>query len=156
MEGNGEIQEFDEQFNFIYNFCIEQLYNLAFYSIGNGTIAEDITILAFSEAFHSIPDKSDVNFFRKRSLQLLFRYIRKGQKDTEIKLAKSEKREGIKNPYCADKQLLDKFDQIDYSERFILLLYYWQGFTMKQIAEITSKPIFLIKKQLHATLKKLC
>ena len=49
---------------------------------------------------------------------------------------------------------LDKLYRLSLKERYILLLFCWQRFSLKRIAKIISLPMFITKKRLYAALNK--
>jgi hypothetical protein len=47
----------------LYNTTAKELYNLTLYSLGEQSLAEQITIDAFASAYNSLSDKADVMIF---------------------------------------------------------------------------------------------
>ncbi|RJE46674.1 hypothetical protein A7K50_13025 [Dehalobacter sp. MCB1] len=52
------------------------------------------------------------------------------------------------------KKQLDKLYRLSPKERYILLLFCWQRFSLKRIAKTISLPVFITKKRLYAALNK--
>ena len=154
MESNQEIQN---QVEFLYHETAKQLYKLALYTLGNRKVAEQITVNAFCEAFNTISDKTDVNLFKERSIKLLYKHGRKIQKKSEwngctIPVRTSEdivEQAGVKK-----KELIQMLGSLNFDERYILLLYYCQEFSIQQIAKAICLPVFLAKKRFGVTVNK--
>jgi len=154
LESNQEIQN---QVEFLYNATAKQLYKLALYTLGNKKAAEQITINVFCEAFNNISDKADANLFKERSIKLLYKYGRKIQKKSEwngstilIKTSEDiEEQVDVKK-----KELIQMLGSLNFDERYILLLFYWQKFSIQQIAKAICLPIFLVKKRFGVTVNK--
>ena len=143
------------QVEFLYRATAKQLYNLALYVIGNQRVAEQITIDAFADAFVSIPDKSDAERFIKRSIKLLYRYGRKRHRKAGysiMDIAFSENAERWNS--VGKNHLFEILNKLNYDERFILLLFCWQKFSAKEIANIMYLPLFFAKKRIFVTINK--
>lgn len=149
MENNLELQN---QVELLYNAAAKPLYNLALYTTGDPASAEQTAIDAFVGAFHSIPDKTDLELFRNKSAKLLYRYICKAQKnnfDQAALLKISGDMNGKKQ-----KNIMDMLCRLRLDERYILLLFCWQRFSPKQIARTICLPVFITRKRLYAALNK--
>lgn len=149
MEDNLELQN---QVELLYNAAAKPLYNLALYTTGDPILAQQATIDAFVYSFHSIPDKTDLELFRNKSAKLLYRYIRKAQKnnfDQAALLKISGDMNGEKQ-----KKNMDMLCRLRPDERYILLLFCWQRFSLKQIARTICLPVFIAKRHLYGAFDK--
>lgn len=148
MEYNLKTQN---QIGFFYNAATKPLYNLALYTMGDPVLAQQVTIDAFVGSFHSISDKADLELFMNKSIKLLYQYIRKVQKNNgkvipttgDIYILNGEKNKNM-----------DMLCKLSPDERYILLLFCWQRFSIKRIAEAISLPRIIVKKRLYAVLNK--
>ena len=151
MEDNRELQN---QVEFLYNAAAKPLYNLALYTTGDPALAQQVTIDAFVDSFHSIPDKTDLELFMNKSTKLLYRYIRKVRKDNYDQAALLITTRDANSLDAERKKQLDKLCRLSPKERYILLLFCWQRFSLKRIAKTISLPVFIAKKSLFAALNK--
>ena len=146
MEDNLESQN---QVELFYNAAAKPLYNLALYTTGDPALAQQVTIDAFVDSFHNISDKTDLELFINKSTKLLYRYIRKAQKNNFDQAALLKTARGIN-----DEKHMDMLCRLSPNERYIVLLFCWQRFSLKRIAQIISLPVFITKKRLYAALNK--
>lgn len=154
MESNREIQN---QVEFLYNTTAKQLYKLALYTLGNEKEAEQITINVVCEAFNNISDKMDTHLFKEQGIKLLYKYGRKIQKKFEwngytILVKASE--DIVDQADVKKKELIQMLGSLNFDERYILLLFYWQNFSIQQIAKAICLPVFLVKKRFGVTINK--
>ena len=149
MDDNLELQN---QIEFFYNAAAKPLFNLALYATGDPILAQKVTINAFVDSFHSIPDKTDLELFMNKSIKLLYRYVCKAQKN-DIDQAIFLKTARDMND-DRQKTYMDMLGRLSPNERYMLLLFCWQRFSVKRISKILSFPMFITKKRLYATMNK--
>lgn len=141
MDNNQEILK---QAEFLYDATVKLIYNLALYTIGNSSMAEQITTDAFCNAFYLVTDRSDIELFMKKAIREVYKHGRK-----------------IKSGLlCMDtnvgaRRLLAALLDLDYNERYIILLFCWLRLSPKEIADIIILPTFLVRKRLYDSLRKL-
>lgn len=152
--------ELQNQAEFLYQAAAKQLYNLALYTVGNQTLAEQITIDAFDGAFCSIPDKSDAERFTKQSIKLLYRYGRKMRRKAGYNISdmmfskKAESGKVERRDNVEKKRLFEMLSKLSYDERYILLLFCWQRFSAREIADIMRLQLFFSKRRIYVTINK--
>jgi DNA-directed RNA polymerase specialized sigma24 family protein len=146
------------QVEFLYNATAKELYNLALYSVQNQPLAEQLTIDAFAFAFNSLSDKSDAEQFRMKSIKFLYRSIKKSVSKANRgpgKLKDQRIYENTEFPKSKERTRLNTLRLLlECDERFILLLFCYQKFSVKRISRILNLPTFIAKKSLHITITK--
>ncbi len=148
MENNTMMQQ---QIENQYRAAAKQLYNMALFSIGDKGLAEQTAAGVFADALEHLKDTSDIEFFRKHCCTLLYQYCK-----------------NIRRQYfCPDKYIADEAALdlrcvengshlsgilicLSFEERFIVLLFCLQKYSVRQIAQITRLPCFIIEKRLMA------
>lgn len=149
MEDNLELHN---QVEFLYNAAAKPLYNLALYTIGDPVLARQATTDAFTDSFCNISDKTDLELFMNKSTKLLYRYIRKAQKNNSDRALFLNTAEDTKDG--RQEKHVDMLRSLSPDERYILLLFCWQRFSVKRLAGAISRPMFIAKKRLYAALNK--
>jgi len=139
----------ESQVTYLYDATAKKLYNLALYSIEDQPLAEQLTIDAFASTFTLLVNKSDVEKFRIVSTKALYHITKKTLRSHNGPYIT---RETLSNQGNNQAHLL--LSQLNYNERFMLLLYIQQRFSRKQIAQILHIPKFMVKKRLHRMLNK--
>ena len=146
MDNDKEIQK---QAEFLYDVTAKEIYNLALYTIGNPVSAEQIAAEAFCEAFYCARDRTDVGLFRRKALKKLYRYGLK-KKTTEY-----SKRLLRTAPKICGGQIALSFIDLDFSERYMVLLFCWLRLSPKEISKILYLPIPTVKEQLYKSIRKI-
>ncbi|MEA4894680.1 MAG: hypothetical protein VB064_05410 [Oscillospiraceae bacterium] len=146
MDNNQEILK---QAEFLYDATVKLIYNLALYTIGNSSMAEQITTDAFCDAFYRVTDRSDIELFMKKAIREVYKHGRKIKRLSYCS--------GL---LCMDtnagaRRLLAALLDLDYNERYIILLFCWLRLSPKEIARIICLPTFLVKKRLYTSIRKL-
>lgn len=146
----------EEQVAFLYRATAKGLYNLAFYTIQNQSVAERLSMNAFTFAFYQLSDKTDVAQFRIFSAGKLYRSIKKTFFFPSWHAA-------CKRMAHENSSFMEESEQspiavlltgLRFDERFLLLLFLQQKFSQEQIAKILCVPRFVAKKRLCRTLGK--
>lgn len=131
------------------------LYNTALYAVGDAALAGQTAADAFVNAFNRISDASDISLLRMRCYSLLYRYCKKipGLHDYPCGLASGDTAEHIQ--YAGGcKQLTEILTCLSFDERFIILLFCLQRYSVREIAKITRLPGFVIERRLNAAVRK--
>ena len=133
-----DIQETEKTFQLLYNATAKPLYNLAIYATGDQSTAERILTDVFVKVFYTIPDQSAPDLFMKKCIKLLYRHARririKQKHDGSTAPFKIEGEEQ-KSDDIKRTQLFDLLSKLSFEERYIILLFCWQRFSLKQIAK---------------------
>ncbi len=88
-----------------------------------------------------------------RSAKLLYRYIRRAHKNDQAALLKTA--EDINSlDDNRKKKYMDMLGRLSPDERYSVLLFCWQRFSLKRIAKTINLPLFIIKGRLYAALNK--
>lgn len=140
------------------NATAKPLYNLALYAIGDQSTAERILTDVFVDVFYTILDQSAPDLFKKKCIKLIYRRARKIRikPGYDIDSTAPFKMEGgqQKSDDIKKAQLFDMLSKLRFEERYIILLFCWQRFSLKQIAETICRPKFIARKRLYAILNK--
>jgi len=113
------------------------LYQMALCAVGDAVLAGPAAAGAFADALNRIPDTFDIGLFRMQCYSLLYRHCKK-----------------VRGHACCHKQLSGTLACLDFDERFILLLFCLQKYSVRQIAKITRLPGFVIEKRLNSAVGK--
>lgn len=142
---------------FLYNTTSKILYNLALYTVGNRSLAALLAADAFADAFKHISDKSDLDQFRIKSTELLYRYMKRTLKKADCTFDIPERKIRESPESLTNKKfnrLTALLFKLSFDERFLLLLFCYQQFSIKQISQITHLPAFITKWRLHIIINK--
>lgn len=132
-----------------------QLYHMALCAVGDAALAEQTAAGAFCDALNQIRDASDAGMLRMRCFSLLYRYCKKtrglyGSTDGYTDAASAEY---IK--YAGGhRRLPEMLACLSFDERFIILLFCLQKYSVRQIATITRLPGFIVERRLNAAVGK--
>lgn len=126
----------ENQVTYLYNASAKKLYNLALYSIGDQPLAEQLSVDAFVSAYKHLPDKTDVTQFRVKSARQLYRKTKRILIDHSWHNAvELNMPENIEFAYDERKKRIHSLlNRLNYDERFLLLLFFQQRFSQKQIS----------------------
>jgi len=146
----------ENQVTCLYNTTAKGLYNLALHSVQDQPLAEQLAMDAFVFAYNRLIDKSDVTRFRIKSARQLYRITKKtlinhnwcGSRE----LNTYESEEFV--TYKEKKRIHALLIELNYDERFMLLLFLQQKFSQRQVTEILCIPKFVVKKRFHQILHK--
>jgi DNA-directed RNA polymerase specialized sigma24 family protein len=152
MKNNTEMQN---QIEGLYLATARRLYHLALYAIGDSTLAEQAASGAFSDAFSRQTGMSDMDSFDKQCFALLYRYGKKIRRRHKYPAACIAGNSIARRQFVPDhKPLAETLVSLDFGERFIVLLFCLQKYSVRQIACITRLPAFVIEKRLVAAVGK--
>jgi DNA-directed RNA polymerase specialized sigma24 family protein len=124
--------------NVLYETAAKPLFQVALYSVGNRSVAEDSAEMAILGAFRDGPDVSDPGAFLKRCLGKLYRCVKEARSES-IKTGADD---------AQAKPLGQMLAPLSFDERYILLLFCRQKYSIGQIAEITGLQEFIVEKRL--------
>lgn len=146
----------ENQVTYLYHASAKELCNLALYSIGDQSLAEQLAIDAFVTAYDRLPDKSDVMQFKIKSARYLYLISKKTFISHNWHIAPGPvPLESIEPANDTGKSRIQQLlCGLNYDERFLLLLFLQQKFSQKQIARILYIPEFMVKKRIYKMLKK--
>ena len=147
---------FEKLFKMYYNEALLYVCSLTH----DRTLAEDIVQEAFSKALTSIDDERDTfkYWLFKVSRNCFFDYLRKAKRlapmDDDIKSDERELVQGIieKEEYRA---LYDAIARLKENYREVVLLYYFDGLSVSEIADITGQSTDNVKVLLFRARAKL-
>ena len=139
----------------VYHATAKKLYHIAFYAVGDPLLAEQTALGVFADAFDRLKDTSDTIQFEKQCYTLLYRYMKKFRLKSGCHICCETDGLSEHLPCIADhKQLSAMLTGLDFEERYIVLLFCLQKYSVRQIAKITHLPCFLIEKHLVAAVGK--
>jgi hypothetical protein len=142
---------------FLCGFSAKQLYNLALHTVGDRHLAEQAVLSAFSDACRQLSDTSDVRLVEAQCLRLLYQYGKKAMSEAGEGrgVTSGHTLYGCIAPYKAETNRLARvLSGMSFSEKFILLLFCRHKYTVRQIAETTRLPVFLVERRLNAAADK--
>lgn len=154
MQGERKLdntQKILSQAESLYDATAKLIYNMALYMTGSPSNAKKIATEAFCKAFYSSKDKEDIDLFQIRAITLIYRYGKKrnnGIKTKALVLTEQETH-GVKRPCIA--QMLE---QLCPQDRFIVLAFCWQRYSIDQISRMILRPAALTRKRLNSALCK--
>jgi DNA-directed RNA polymerase specialized sigma24 family protein len=136
----------------------KELYNFALNVYGNETEAIAASVDAFVHAFVNVTyDNNVLDAIMFKSLNIRFLYIY-GKKRKKI-LNKRKKALTSKQDHqavLADKnEFFNKLNQLNYRERFILLLFCYQKMKIEHISQVLQLPKFLVARRLLSAARKM-
>lgn len=146
----------ENQVTYLYHASAKKLYNLALYSIGDQPLAEQLSIDAFVFAYNRLSDKSDVTQFRIKSARHLYRKTKKtliSHNWCGFRKLNAYGTTGFVS-YKEMKRIYLLLTELNYDEKFMLLLFLQQRFSSKQVAQILCIPQSIAKKRLYRLLNK--
>lgn len=153
-----------DSFAEVYQQIADDLYRVAFYTLGNSHDAQDVVSETFMEAFKGLRNLRDENSFKPWIMRILsIRCKRKigqyvtgrGELDIDDFLDLSDDRESVEERSSQKIALLSVLERLSPQERQIVALAVVQGYTVRETAEILGAPQGTISSKLHRTLKKM-
>lgn len=151
-------QKTENTFELLYAAAAKPLYNLALYAVGDQPTAERILTGVFAEMFNNVSDQTDPDLFKRKCIGLMYRRVHKTRRKAEYGMGSSELPQIAKeqqNPEDIKKaKLFHMLRRLSFEERYIIMLFCWQRFSLGQIAEMIGQPTFLLRKHLKAILNK--
>lgn len=143
------------QIEYLYGATAKQLFNLALYAVGDRCLAKETAASAFSGAFKRVQNKSDISLFQTHCFRLLYLHGKKVRQPAYTISIHDVFSEGLSTGYISDhKHLSEMLIRLDFEERYIILLFCLQKYSVHQIAKITRRPCFIIEKRLKAAVSK--
>lgn len=107
--------------------------------------------IKMQEVVHNISDRSDSDLFKEKCIKLIYSYVRKIRIKLEYSIDSTVSFNIMRNQEKKDDikkiQLFDMLSKLSFEERYIIVLFCWQSFSLKQIAKTICRPIFITKKR---------
>ncbi|MQR97598.1 sigma-70 family RNA polymerase sigma factor [Fictibacillus phosphorivorans] len=139
----------------------EKLYRMAFMYVKNENDALDIVQDTVYKALISIKNIKDVSLFSTWITRILINtsldFIKKKKKIVPIDQDFLERFEEDNQPSILEERLdlLHAINDLDEKYKTVVILRYYQDFTVKQIADILEYPEGTVKTTLHRAINKL-
>ncbi len=154
----------DESFTKLYDAVAPLLYKQALYTLGNPQDAEDVVSETFMEAYKGIANLRDDSAFKAWIMRILSirckrkigEYIQsRNVYDIDDFLGLSEDENDL-SASSSDKLMVSQaLELLSYEEREIVILSVLQGYTVKEISNITEMPQGTVSSKLYRALKKM-
>jgi RNA polymerase sigma-70 factor, ECF subfamily len=146
-----------------------RVYALARHLLRDGHLAEDLTVEAFAQAYRSLGefrgDSSFATWLQRIVVNVCTSQLRRSlrRRIDEVPLAETSAEIGHLRHDLLERALLrqDLFDglgRIKQAQRTALLLYYFEGLTYEEIAQVMSAPVGTIRSHMSrgvAAMRKL-
>lgn len=131
------------------------LYNMAYRFLGNEEDVADALQETILIAFQKINQLDDGRYFNTWICKILINYCQKTLKSQQffVELDQVNPMEKESDTNYLDFQ--DLLNQLDEKYSLPLMLYYYHGFSVKEIAKILDEPIGTIKSRLSRARKQL-
>lgn len=155
-------------------------YKLAYYYMKNRADSQDAVCNGIEKAYNKIGDLEKTNKFKTWFLQIVANeakmLLRKKRKNNVVSMEEIQRQQnesGKKSigslssnmsQYGSEKEGISREEIVDVrsallnleeEERSIVMLKYYQGYTFKEIAEITQQPESSVKTKNYAVLKRM-
>jgi hypothetical protein len=130
------------------------LFHTALCAVGDAALAGRAAADAFVDAVNRIPDTSDAGLFRMRCYSLLYRYCKKIPELHDYPRGRISDTAEYNRHSGGRKRLSEILARMSFDERFIILLFCLEKYSVRQIAKITRLPGFIVEKRLNAAVKK--
>lgn len=162
----GDMQAFGE----LVSAYQQQVLNLAYRLLGDATTAEDIAQDVFVRAYKSAGSfrgQSQLSTWLYRiTVNLVLNYRRKRKWETLFAFAGAELRTGewpaSNNRPDREAEQREREDIIQRAlrrlpdgQRIVLVLHRWEGYSYKEIAEITGQTVGAVESKIHRAYKRL-
>lgn len=141
------------------DFIIEKqqvLYKLAYSYVKNSSDAMDIIQESILKAYSNISNLEDVNAIDKWMKRIVINtaidFIRKNSK---IVVVDSEELTVVQEEEKVDMDLKYVVDDLDEDLKTIIILKYFHGYSINEVAEILEIPVSKVKNRMHKALKLL-
>lgn len=154
----------DESFTKLYDTVAPLLYKQALYTLGNPQDAEDVVSETFIEAYKGIGKLRDDTAFKAwitrilsiRCKRKIGEYIQsRNVYDIDDFLGLTEDENDL-SASSGDKLVVSQaLELLSFEEREIVILSVLQGYTVKEISNITEMPQGTVSSKLYRALKKM-
>lgn len=141
------------------DFIVEKqqaLYKLAYSYVKNPTDAMDIIQESILKAYSNLSKLKDNNAMEKWMKRIVINtaidFLRRNSK---ILVVESEELIVLPNREVVDKDLKYAVDDLDEDLKTIIILKYFHGYTINEVAEILELPVSTVKNRMHKALKLL-
>lgn len=136
----------------------EVLYKLAYTYVKNKEDALDIIQETVYKAYMSIGKLKEAKFFNTYITRILINCaLDLIKKNKNLVYTEPLSENNVSTPLVMEKNLdlHDAVDKLNEKYKTIIILKYFQGFTLSEISEILQYPIGTVKTNLHKALKEL-
>lgn len=157
-----------ESFDYIYIKYYKKVFFLALKMLSDEKLAEDITQEVFIDIIHGIKNLKNLDIFEAWIRKITINKVNTKRK--KEKLVKENQlnydNELLNNIICDEssledslinsefkKDFLDIINELPDKKRRVILLYYYENFSLSEIALIENIPIGTVKSRLHSTKK---
>lgn len=146
------------EFRELYNRQIQRVYKLALLILGNSMDAEDVTQTVFLKAWEKSPGFNDENHETAWFLTITRNQCRDLQKSFYRKHRASMDETPEQPVYLqsdVDNDIWQALQSLDDKYRIVLYLYYYEGYTVKDMAMLLGRRESTLQTQLSTGRKKL-
>ena len=137
----------------------EMFYRLAYSYTREKEGALDIVQNAMLKALEHYKDLRNIEFLKTWFYKILVNeslsYLRKKGKEILTLTEEMPEQTYLEANYQKDDSLYDSIQRLPFSLQTIIKLHYYNGFTLKEIAEITNTNQNTVKTRLYSAIKKL-
>lgn len=141
------------------DFIIEKqqvLYKLAYSYVKNSSDAMDIIQESILKAYSNISNLEDVNAMDKWMKRIVINTaIDLIRKNSKIVVVDSEELTVVQEEEKVDMDLKYVVDDLDEDLKTIIILKYFHGYSINEVAEILEIPVSKVKNRMHKALKLL-
>ncbi|MEH7235137.1 sigma-70 family RNA polymerase sigma factor [Bacillus sp. JJ1562] len=135
----------------------EKLYKVAYSYVKNEHDALDIVQDAIIKGFKSFDRLKEIDYFSTWITRILINtaldHIRKSKKVITLETDWSGPRQNEENNSIMTMDIELIFEKLKPQQKTLILLRFYYGYSINEIAEILGKPEGTIKSQLHRTLQ---
>ncbi|WP_027419842.1 RNA polymerase sigma factor [Crocinitomix catalasitica] len=152
----------------LYNLLSKKIYNRCLFILKDQNLAEDATQELFLKAFRHIgslkDDKKIEGWLNRMAYNYCMDYFRKEKKtkdqldvlvNEEEPLSIIDNIEFLENSKVKKDKLVAEIEALNETDRMILVMYYWEGMLVSEIAEMMDLGISAVKMKLSRTRSKL-
>ncbi|MCX0375037.1 RNA polymerase sigma factor [Clostridium perfringens] len=157
-----------ENFDYIYKKYYKKVFFLALKMLSDEKLAEDITQEVFIDTIHGIKNLKNLDIFEAWISKITINKVNTKRK--KIKTVKENQlnydNELLNNIVCDEssledrliksefqKEFLDIINELPEKKRRMILLYYYENFSLSEISLIENIPIGTVKSRLYSTKK---
>ena len=134
----------------------QELYKLAYSYVKNQSDAMDIIQESILKAYSNLSKLKDVNTMEKWIKRIVINtaidFIRKNSK---VLVVENKELIAVSSEENMDKDLRYVIDDLDEDLKTIIILKYFHGYSINEVAEILEIPISKVKNRMHKALKLL-
>ncbi len=153
---NGSADAFGE----LYGLYAKDLFRFAYYSVGSVSVAEDCVSEAVCLAFESIPDLKKDEAFKSWMFKILHNCCKNAQKikhlhKNDVELSEAASILAESKDIAESISLMNALKRLSAEERDIMILYYSEGYSSKEIGKILSLKDSTVRSKIRRATGKL-